>query len=68
VSRQAQDAGYARIFLDTVESMREARALYESLGFREIEPYVFNPLPGAKYMARELRAEPLTANRRGSLP
>ncbi|HEU4592386.1 MAG TPA: GNAT family N-acetyltransferase [Steroidobacteraceae bacterium] len=57
VCRQAVDAGYSRICLDTVESMREARALYESLGFREIEPYVFNPLPEAKYMARELRSD-----------
>lgn len=56
VCQQARDAGYARICLDTVESMREARALYASLGFREIDPYVFNPLAGAKYMARELQS------------
>jgi len=54
VCEEARAAGYARICLDTVETMHEARALYASLGFQEIGPYVFNPLPGAKYMAREL--------------
>jgi hypothetical protein len=34
--------------------MREAITLYESLGFHEIAPYVFNPIAGAKYFAREL--------------
>ena len=50
----ARAAGYRRICLDTIETMREAIALYESLGFREIAPYVFNPIAGAKYFAREL--------------
>lgn len=50
----ARAAGYRRICLDTIETMREAITLYESLGFREIAPYVFNPIAGAKYFAREL--------------
>jgi ribosomal protein S18 acetylase RimI-like enzyme len=50
----ARNAGYQRICLDTIDSMRAAIALYESLGFREIAPYVFNPIAGAKYFAREL--------------
>jgi GNAT superfamily N-acetyltransferase len=54
VCQAARDAGYRRICLDTIETMREARALYHSLGFHEIPPYVFNPIAGAKYMAREL--------------
>jgi putative acetyltransferase len=46
----AQTAGYERMRLDTVPQMTEARRLYRSLGFREIEPYRFNPIPGTAFM------------------
>jgi putative acetyltransferase len=42
------------MYLDTLDSMTSARSLYQRLGFREIEAYCFNPLPGATYMARDL--------------
>ena len=32
-----------------------ARELYASLGFEEVPPYYFNPLPGAHYLKAELR-------------
>ena len=54
VCEAARAAGYRRICLDTIDSMREAITLYESLGFHEIAPYVFNPIAGAKYFARAL--------------
>ena len=54
VCEAAREAGYRRICLDTIDTMREALALYQSMGFREIEPYVFNPIAGAKYLARGL--------------
>lgn len=52
----ARRSGYSRIVLDTLPSMIEAQALYESLGFREVEGYYDNPLGGVRYLALELGA------------
>lgn len=46
----AQQAGYDCMLLDTLREMEAARALYQELGFEEIEPYYHNPLPGAHYL------------------
>jgi putative acetyltransferase len=53
--RWATEAGYTRVVLDTVPAMASAQRLYERLGFRDIAPYRFNPVPGARFMALELR-------------
>ncbi|MCP3139217.1 GNAT family N-acetyltransferase [Pyxidicoccus xibeiensis] len=55
---EARAAGYRRICLDTLPSMAAAVGLYTSMGFRPIEPYVFNPIPGAMFLGRELSATP----------
>ena len=43
-------AGYSNLLLDTLDDMEAARGLYASLGFEEIPPYYFNPIPGAHYL------------------
>lgn len=50
VIASAKNAGYKYIRLDTLTSMEAAQQLYLSLGFYDIEAYVYNPLEGARYM------------------
>ena len=51
---EARRAGYSVMLLDTLDEMEAARGLYESLGFEEIPPYYFNPIPGAHYLKADL--------------
>lgn len=51
---EARRAGYSQVLLDTLDEMESARELYASLGFVEVPPYYFNPIPGAHYLKCEL--------------
>jgi ribosomal protein S18 acetylase RimI-like enzyme len=51
---QAVQAGYSCMLLDTLDDMEAARGLYATLGFEEIPPYYYNPIPGAHYLKADL--------------
>ncbi|MFM2058802.1 MAG: hypothetical protein RLY71_3187 [Pseudomonadota bacterium] len=51
---RAREAGYSTMLLDTLDDMESARELYASLGFSEVPPYYYNPIPGAHYLKADL--------------
>lgn len=51
---EARRSGYSCMLLDTLSDMEAARNLYQTLGFEEIPPYYFNPLPGSHYLKVDL--------------
>jgi ribosomal protein S18 acetylase RimI-like enzyme len=54
VIAEARKKGYEKMKLDSLPIMREAQALYRSLGFKETVPYRPNPIEGAVFMELEL--------------
>lgn len=54
VIEDARSAGYRLMRLDTLESMRTARALYTSMEFVECDPYKPDTVPGVVFMERVL--------------
>lgn len=52
---EARKLNYAYMRLDTLETMKKAQSLYLSLGFYDIEPYVFNPIAGTRFMELKIK-------------
>lgn len=52
--RFAKESSYKSMKLDTVSKLKEAIALYRSMGFIETSPYVFNPLTDVLYFELKL--------------
>ena len=52
---ESRRIGYTTIKLDTIATMKEAIALYRSLGFRKTRPYRYNPVKGATFMELRLK-------------
>lgn len=55
IIEEAKKSGYKFLRLDTIETMKEAISLYKTLGFKVIDAYRENPVPGAIYMELELK-------------
>ena len=51
---EAKRMGYRAMRLDTVPDMKQAIRLYKELGFKQIPPYCYNPIPGALFFELEL--------------
>lgn len=54
VIKDASELGYKAMRLDTLATMTFARALYKSLGFREIEQYYDTPIEGTVFLELSL--------------
>ncbi len=52
--KAAQELGYRKIRLDTLQDMVAAQSLYRQNRFYEITPYRHNPIVGAIYMEKVL--------------
>ena len=46
---EAKKLGYKELLLDTLPAMNTAKSIYLAEGFKAVQSYRYNPLPGAEY-------------------
>ena len=54
IIEEGRKLGYSYMRLDTLPTMVKAQVMYVSLGFYDIDPYVYNPIEGTRYMELKL--------------
>ena len=54
---EAVNKHYQYMRLDTLPTMKSAQSLYSSFGFYDIEPYVYNPIQGTRFMELKLKKD-----------
>jgi putative acetyltransferase len=47
---EAKEAGYRKMRLDTLPSMKDAKQLYRRMGFTEVAPYYGSPICGTAFL------------------
>ena len=57
IIKEAREAGYAKMRLDTLARLMEALELYGSMGFVEIPPYYHNPHENVVFLELDLVAD-----------
>ena len=57
IIEEGRNLGYSYLRLDTLPSMNKAQQIYEDYGFYDIEPYIYHPQEGTRYMELKLRED-----------
>lgn len=55
IIEEARKMNYSYMRLDTLPTMGKAQELYRSYGFYDIEPYVYNPIEGTRFLELKLK-------------